>query len=131
VETTTRFILAALSRGFKATARGMAQQLGLAIMPPGLKFFNAEIFASGTMSGTSSSSLKKEDLSITVHPLLAAIFTYCFDTFEPAQKKAKSISEKLRSVIELTLIVLSPKLTDFPTESREATAKIWFTGNLL
>jgi len=23
----------------------MAQQLGLAIMPPGLKFFNAEIFA--------------------------------------------------------------------------------------
>ena len=65
----------------------MAQQFGLAIMPTALKFFKTEIFASGTTSGTSFSSLKKEDLSITVHPLLAAIFAYCFDTFEPAQKK--------------------------------------------
>jgi len=131
VEITTRFIFAALSRGFKATARGMEQQLGLDIIPPDLKFFKTEIFASGTTSGTSSSSLKREDLSMTVHPLLAAVFAYCFDTFEPAQKKAKSISEKSRSVIWHTLIVLSPKLTDFPTESAEAAAKILFTGKFL
>ena len=75
------------------------QQLGFAIIPPSLKFLRAEIFASGTISGTSSSSLKKDDLSITVHPLLDAIFAYCLDILEPAQKKAKSRFAKSRSVI--------------------------------
>ena len=77
-----------LSSGLSGTTAWIVEQLGLAIIPLFHKISSG--FTSGTTNGTFSSILKALLLSITIHPLDAAIGAKCFEVSPPAENIAKS-----------------------------------------
>jgi hypothetical protein len=61
-------------------------------------------FTSGTISGILSSYLKTDELSITIAPAFTALFAQFLLISHPAQKNAKSISQKELSLSSLNFI---------------------------
>ena len=86
-------------------------------------------FTSGTMSGTSGSMRKAEELSMTMGPALPIFSDHRREASPPALISTRSTDEKSNSSMSSHLIVLSPQDTSTPLDLREATACIASTGN--
>src|SRR6185312_8437559 len=121
-------MVAASCSGFSATRSCAVEQFGLAMM-----FFrvNPEMesgFTSGTISGTSGSVRKADELSMTTQPCLAIFGDHSLETLPPADIRQMSVSEKSYWSSTLVFSVLSPKATSEPSERREASGTISLTG---
>jgi hypothetical protein len=86
-------------------------------------------FTSGTISGTSGCMRQAEELSITTAPAAPIFSDQALDTSPPADISTISTLEKSKLSMSSHLMVLSPKLTSWPMERREATAWSLSTGN--
>ncbi len=119
MDTITRSIPNASRSGFRAISMMMAEQLGLAMIPPSAPpfpdwraarvFFHASSIGltaasltSGTTRGTPSSMRKAEELSMTMVPALAAAGPYCFEIPLPAEKRAMSTPRRDSGVSSVT-----------------------------
>ncbi|MCY1457039.1 hypothetical protein D9M71_742980 [compost metagenome] len=85
-------------------------------------------FTSGTISGTSGSMRKAEELSMTMGPALPIFSDHSRDTPPPALISTRSTLEKSNCSMSSHLMVLSPKETSTPLDFREAIACIFSTG---
>ena len=122
-------ILAASCRGFSAVTSWMVEQLGLAMMFFFFASLTASGFTSGTISGTSGSLRKAEELSITMGPALPIFSDQARETSPPADIRTRSTLEKSNCSMSWHLMVLSPNETSTPLDLREAMAWISSTGN--
>jgi hypothetical protein len=77
--------LAASCRGFSAVTSWIVEQLGLAMMFFFLASLTASGFTSGTISGTSGSMRKADELSITMGPALPIFSDHSLETSPPAR----------------------------------------------
>ena len=100
----------------------MVEQLGLAMMFFLVASLMASGFTSGTISGTSASLRKAEELSITMGPALPIFSDHSLDTAPPADIRTMSTLEKSNCSMSWHLMVLSPKETSTPLDLREAMA---------
>ena len=91
-------------------------------------FSNAEELTSGIISGTSSCILKKDELSITIHPAFAALGANSAETFPPGENKPMSTLEKSKSDKSSTTNSSSWNVIFYPLDFEEASKYRVLTG---
>ena len=117
-------------RGESAISEMMVVQLGLAMMFLGVDFAASGLI-SGTTSGTSGSIRNADELSITIHPALAADGAYSSDMPPPAEKRATSIPSKQSCVSSLIIISSPRKVLVCPADLADASRVSFLIGKFL